>query len=84
MRSRPTRFADVPDSGLDVHSRKVFENSVEELGYKETLVNLPKSQYEINYSDEVYNSGNSKPGYALYGENTRDIKRSSMNCPNRR
>ena len=62
--------------------RTVSENRVEELGYKATRVNLPKSQYEINYSDEVYNSGNSKPGYALYEENTRDVIRTSADEKN--
>ena len=33
-------------------------------------MNLPKSKYETYNSDAVYNSGNSKPGYAPYEENT--------------
>ena len=65
MRPKPSRFADVPDSGVDVPSRRVFVNSVDELRYKATRVNMPKSQYETNYSDEVYYIGNSKPGYTL-------------------
>ena len=68
MRSRSTRFSDVPDFSVDVPRRTVFGNSVEEA----TRVNLRKSKYE--YSDAVYNS---KPGYTLYEENTRDVKRTN-------
>ena len=87
MRSRLTRFANIPDSGEDVTGTTAFENSVEKLGYKATRV-LPKSQYETYYSDEVYNSGNSKPGSALYEVKTEMLKghvlMKNMNCPNRR
>ena len=77
MRSRSNRFSDVPDFSVDVPRRTVFGNSVEELGYKATRVNLRKSKYMYEYSDAVYNSGKSKPGYTLYEENTRDVKRTS-------
>ena len=56
-------------------SRTVFENSVEELGYKATRVNMPKSQYETHCSDAVNYSENSKPGYTLYEENKTDDKK---------
>lgn len=77
MRSRPYRCADVPYSGVDEPRRTVFENSLEELGYKAPTFYLPKSQYKTNHRDAVYSSGNSNPGYALYEENTRDFKRTS-------
>ena len=71
---------------MDVPNRTVFENNVplDELGYKSTRINWSKSQYETNYNDAVYNSENSKPGYALYRENTRDVKKTDkkyMNNP---